>query len=78
MDTQTWKRELWTWEGGDQEEGEGGMYGESNMETSINICKIYSQWEFVVWIRELKLGLCNNLEVCDGQGGGRGHTYTYE
>ena len=49
------------------------MYGESNMETSINICKIYSQWEFVVWIRELKLGLCNNLEGCDGQGGGRGH-----
>ena len=28
------------------EEGEGGMYGESNMETYITICKIDSQWEF--------------------------------
>ena len=29
------------------EEGEGGMYVESNMEIYINICKIDSQWEFV-------------------------------
>ena len=28
------------------EEGEGGMYGESNMETYITIRKIDSQWEF--------------------------------
>ena len=29
--------------------GEGGMYGESNMETpTITICKIDSQWEFAV------------------------------
>ena len=26
--------------------GEGEMYGESNMETYIAICKINSQWEF--------------------------------
>ena len=30
------------------EEGEGGRYGESNMETYITICKIDSQWEFAV------------------------------
>ena len=30
------------------------MYGESNMETYIAICKIGSQWEFVVCLRELK------------------------
>ena len=30
------------------EEGEGGMYGESNMETYIIICKIGSQWDFAV------------------------------
>ena len=28
--------------------GEGEMYGESNMETSITICEIDSQWEFAV------------------------------
>ena len=26
--------------------GEGEMYGESNMETYVTICKIDSQWEF--------------------------------
>ena len=29
------------------------MYGESNMETYVTICKIDSQWEFVC-LRELK------------------------
>ena len=29
-------------------EGEGEMYGESNMETYITICKVDSQWEFSV------------------------------
>ena len=38
------------------------MYGESNMETSITICKIDSQPEFAVWLRKLKQGLCINLE----------------
>ena len=33
---------------------EGEMYGESNMETYITICKIDSQWEFTVCLRELK------------------------
>ena len=35
------------------------------------ICKIDSQWEFAVCLRELKLGLCDNLEGGDGKGGGR-------
>ena len=32
------------------------------METYITILKIDSQWEFVVCLRELKQGLCINLE----------------
>ena len=38
--------------------GEGEMYGESNMETYIIMCKIDSQWEFAIWLRKLKQGLC--------------------
>ena len=30
-----------------REEGEGEMYGESNMETYITICNIDSQWELL-------------------------------
>ena len=37
-----------TYEYGKQGEGEGEMYGESNMETYITIYKIYSQCEFAV------------------------------
>ena len=48
------------------------MYGESDMETYIIISKIDGQWEFAVWLRELKLGLCDNLEGWDGEGGGSG------
>jgi len=47
------------------------MYGESNIETCIDICKIDSQQEFVVWLRKLKQGLCINLEEWDGEGDGR-------
>ena len=47
------------------------MYGESNMETYITVCKIDSLWEFAVYLRELKQGLCINLEVWFGQGDGR-------
>ena len=53
---------------GDGEEEEGEMYGESNMETYNTICKIDSQWEFTVWIRELKQGPCDNLEGWNGEG----------
>ena len=38
------------------------MYGKSNVETYITICKIDSQWEFAVWLRKFKQGLCINLE----------------
>ena len=37
----------------------------------ITICKMDSQWEFVVWLRKLKQGLCINLEGWDGAGDGR-------
>ena len=47
---------------------EGEMYGESNMETYITICKIDNQGEFAVYLRDLKQGLCTNLEGWDGDG----------
>ena len=47
------------------------MYGESNMETYITICKTDSQWEFAACLRKLKQGLCTNLEGWDGEGDGR-------
>ena len=50
------------------EEGEGGMYGESNMETYV---KIDSQQEFAVCLRELKQGLCINLEGWNMERDGR-------
>ena len=61
---------------------DGEMYGKSNMETYISTCKIDSQWEFAVWLRKLKQGLCINLEGQDGEGDGKefqkgGDTYIY-
>ena len=32
--------------GHEERGGEGEMYGKSNMETYITLCKIDSQWEF--------------------------------
>ena len=37
----------------------------------ITICKIDSQWEFAVCLRELKQGLCINLERWAREGDGR-------
>ena len=60
------------------------MCGESNMEAYITMYKIDSQWEFAVWLRELKQELCNNLEGWDGEEDrrevqkGRGCMYTYD
>ena len=51
--------------------GEGEMYGESNMETYITMCKIDSQQEFAVCLRELKQGLCIKLEGGGGEADGR-------
>ena len=53
------------------------MNGESNMETYNIIRKIDSQWEFAVWLRELKQGLCENLEGYVGEGGGKKVTWVY-
>ena len=46
------------------------MYGESNMETYITICKIDSQWESAVCLRKPKQGFHINLEGWDGEGVG--------
>ena len=44
------------------------MYGESNMEAYITLCKIDSQQEFAVWLRKFKQGFCINLEGWDWAG----------
>ena len=44
------------------------MYGKSNMETYITMCKIDSQQEFAVCLRKRKQGLCINLEGWHGEG----------
>ena len=51
--------------------GEGEIYGKSNTETYITICKIDSQQEFSVWLKKLKQGLCIKLEGWDGEGDGK-------
>ena len=43
--------------------GEGEMYGKSNMEAYITICKIDSQWGFAVRLRKLKQGFCMRREM---------------
>ena len=57
------------------------MYGKSNIETYITICKIDSQWEFAICLRKLKQGLCVNPEGWVGRemGGSskREGTYVY-
>ena len=64
---------------GGGEEGKSEMYGQSNMETYIIICKLDSQWEFAVCLRKLKQRLCDNLGRWEGRkmGGGSGHGCTY-
>ena len=47
------------------------MYGKSNIEAYITICKIDSQWVFAVWLRKLKQGLYINLEGWHGAANGR-------
>ena len=53
----------------------------SNMEIYITLCKIDSPWEFSVWLRKHKQGLCVDLEGWDGEGYGRefqnGGIYVY-
>ena len=47
------------------------MCGESNMETYITICRMHSQWEFSMCLRECKQGPCIHLDRWDGEGDGR-------
>ena len=63
---------------GEGEEEEGEIYAESNTEIYNTMCKTDSQWEFAVWLRELKQGLCDSLKVEMGmEMGGWGHECTY-
>ena len=57
--------------------GESEMYGKSSMESYITIRKIDSQWEFAVWLRKLKQGLCVNLDGEDA-GAGTGGSFKRE
>ena len=43
---------------------------EKDGDICTTMCKIDSQWKFAVWLRELRSGLCNNLEE-SGAGKGR-------
>ena len=45
--------------------GEGEIYGESNIETYVTVCKIDSQQELAVWLRKLKQERCISLEGWD-------------
>ena len=62
--------------------GEDEMYGRSNIETSMIICKIDSQWEFAVWLGKLLTGALYQLRLV-GWGGrwggskGRGYMCIY-
>ena len=46
------------------------MYGKSNMETYITICKIDSQQEFAIWVSKLKRALYQPRGL-GGEGDGR-------
>ena len=62
---------------GPGEEGEGEMYGESDMETYIAICKIDSQWELAVCLRDSHLGSVTQRGGVGREKRGRGHMCTY-
>ena len=52
------------------EEGEGEMIGEKSME-AYTLPYVKNQWEFALWLRELKLGLSNDAEGWARVGGGK-------
>ena len=68
MEKQRWRTDLWTW--GQGRRARVRCMG-SNMEIYITICKIDSQQEFAVCLRELKHGFCDSLDRWDGEGDGR-------
>ena len=45
------------------EEGEGEMYGESNIEIYNTMCKTDSQWEFAVWLGNSNRGSATGWRV---------------
>ena len=55
----------------DMGRGEEEMYGKSNMETYITVCKTDSQQEFAAWLRKSKEGCCISLERWGEEGDGR-------
>ena len=62
--------------------GEVEMYGESNMEANITICKIDRQWEFTYVSGNSNRGSVSTRGVGCGRrweegSRGRGHMYTY-
>ena len=68
METQTLGRVDPT--GGGREDGQGGMNGGSNKETSTTVCKPDRPWEVPIWLKELKLGLSATLGGGVGKGEG--------
>ena len=68
MEIQTQRTDWWTQGGrkrgwGEWRQQHGNIY--------TTICKIDSQWEFAIWLRELRLGLFDNLQGLHGVGGGK-------
>ena len=66
MGTQIQRRDLWMVLGGRRRAWDVWRVQHGNL--YITICKIDTHWELAVWLRDLKLGLCNNLERWDGVG----------
>ena len=59
--------------GHEERGGEGEMYGKSNMETYITICKMNSQQEFAAWLRK-RSGMGGRWEGVSKE---RGYMYIY-
>ena len=59
------------------EEGEGEMCEESNIAICNTICKRDNQWEFALWLRQLKQGLCDRLKCALGGRSRREETWVY-
>ena len=54
-----------------EKEGEGEMCGERNIKTYDTTYKTDSQWEFAIWLQELKQVLCGRMKCGVGEGDGR-------
>ena len=54
-----------------REQGEGEMYGESNIEIYNTMCKTDHQWEFAARLRVTQIGALWQAEGWDEEGDGR-------